>query len=258
MSITVSSVDGPAIVIPVQLPDSGRMPLQRPQRRDAPDVVGPLTLVSEEPGDAELITTVRAGRLTAYGVLYQRHRDAAYNLAGHLTCCAIEADDLVSEAFVKVLDTLLGQRGPDSAFRAYLLTTLRHIAYDKTRRARKVELTDDIETTVADTGRMSEPFPDTVVARVERGMVAQAFARLPERWQQVLWYAEIQELMPSEVGSLMGLSSSAASALAYRARKGLRQAYLQVHVVEPKDRTEDCRLASARFGAWTRGGLSKR
>lgn len=56
------------------------------------------------------------------------------------------ADDLVSEAFTKVLAALPEDHGPHSAFRAYLLTALRHTASDKTRRDSKVDLADDFTT----------------------------------------------------------------------------------------------------------------
>jgi DNA-directed RNA polymerase specialized sigma24 family protein len=48
----------------------------------------------------------------------------------------------VAEAFAKVLGTPRAGGGPDSAFRAYLLTTVRHVRYDRTRRERRIELTD--------------------------------------------------------------------------------------------------------------------
>ncbi|GAA0510275.1 zf-HC2 domain-containing protein [Saccharopolyspora erythraea] len=46
------------------------------------------------------------------------------------------------------------------------------------------------------------------------------------------------------------------AALTYRAREGLRMAYLQVHVAgNPPD---DCHPTVDRLGGWTRGGLSER
>ncbi|KAA2260908.1 sigma-70 family RNA polymerase sigma factor [Solihabitans fulvus] len=207
------------------------------------------------PSDAELIESVRGGTIESYGQLYQRHVSAAHNLARQLSRSSAEADDLVSEAFAKVLDTLRAGRGPDSAFRAYLLTALRHTAYDKTRRDRKIELSDDV-TTVADTDKVSVPFRDTAVAGLERSMAAKAFARLPERWQAVLWHTEIEGQSPAEVAPLLGLTPNGVSALAYRAREGLRQAYLQVHLAE--NTAERCRATVDRLGAWIRNGLSKR
>lgn len=203
------------------------------------------------PSDAELIESVRGGTIDAYGQLYERHVSAAYNLARQLARSQAEADDLVSEAFAKVLDTLRAGRGPDSAFRAYLLTALRHTAYDKTRRDKKVDLTEDM-TDVAP----AVAFSDTAVAGLERSLAARAFAALPERWQMVLWHTEIEGQSPAEVAPLLGLTANGVSALAYRAREGLKQQYLQMHLAETS--AERCKATVDRLGAWTRAGLSKR
>ncbi|WP_020662550.1 sigma-70 family RNA polymerase sigma factor [Amycolatopsis benzoatilytica] len=207
--------------------------------------------------DAELISEVRAGKIASYGPLYERHSGAAHNLARQLARSSSEADDLVSEAFSKVLDTLRGGKGPDSAFRAYLLTALRHTAYDKTRRDRRIDLNEDMSDVGGAAGEaLTVPFSDTAVAGLERTMAAKAFARLPERWQAVLWHTEIEQQSPAEVAPLLGLTANGVSALAYRAREGLRQAYLQVHLQE--NSADRCRATAERLGAWTRDGLSKR
>ncbi|MEV0705451.1 sigma-70 family RNA polymerase sigma factor [Saccharopolyspora sp. NPDC050389] len=211
------------------------------------------------PSDGELLEEVRSGSSAAYAQLYERHVGAAYNMARQVAKSPAEADDLVSEAFAKVLDTLRDGRGPNTAFRAYLLTALRHTAYDRTRRERKVQLADDVaEVSGAD---VSVPFTDTAVAGLERTLAAQAFTRLPERWQTVLWHIEIEGQTPAQVAPLLGLTPNGVSALAYRAREGLRQAYLQVHLGQldaAEAGVEQCRAAVDRLGAWTRGGLSKR
>lgn len=209
------------------------------------------------PGDEELIDSVRHGSTSAFGDLYERHVGAAYNLARQLARSAAESDDLVADAFAKVLDTLRAGKGPDVAFRAYLLTTLRHTAYDKTRKDRKVELSEDVTAiSGVSSEKVSVPFSDTAVEGLERSLAARAFATLPERWQAVLWHTEIEGQPPAEVAPLLGISANGVSALAYRAREGLRQAYLQVHLAETG--TQRCRSTVDRLGAWTRGGLAKR
>lgn len=207
------------------------------------------------PDDEWLIKAVRSGNIAAYGELYLRHVGAAYNLARQLARSAIEADDLVSEAFSKVLSSLQVGRGPDSAFRAYLLTALRHTAYDKTRRDRKVELAEDM-TTAVNPVLVSVQFNDTASARLEKELAAKAFARLPERWQTVLWLTEIESRSPAEVAPKLGLTANGVSALAYRAREGLRQAYLQEHL--PGATATHCQPTIDRLGAWTRRGLPMR
>jgi RNA polymerase sigma factor (sigma-70 family) len=221
------------------------------RREEGNETVATVPADVQGPSDAELIESVRGGTIDAYGQLYERHVSAAYNLARQLARSQAEADDLVSEAFAKVLDTLRAGRGPDSAFRAYLLTALRHTAYDKTRRDKKIDLTEDM-TEVAP----AVQFSDTAVAGLERSMAARAFAALPERWQMVLWHTEIEGQSPAEVAPLLGLTANGVSALAYRAREGLKQEYLQMHLAETE--AERCKATVDRLGAWTRGGLSKR
>ena len=92
-----------------------------------------------DPSDAELIGEVRSGAADAYGVLYRRHLESARALARQLTGCPAEVDDLVAEAFTKLFIALRCGGGPDTAFRAYLLTVLRHTRYDRARQERRVE-----------------------------------------------------------------------------------------------------------------------
>jgi RNA polymerase sigma factor (sigma-70 family) len=209
------------------------------------------------PSDAELIAEVRSGGTDAYGLLYRRHVQSARALARQLTSCRAELDDLVAEAFTKVFSTLRRGGGPDAAFRAYLLTVLRNIRCDRARQDRRVELTDDM--TRHDPG---VPWEDTAVDGLESSLAARAFTRLPERWRTVLWRTEIEQESPAELAPLLGLTPNGVSALAYRAREGLRQAYLQEHVgngvLDPHRPTREHRGTVDRLGAWARGGLSAR
>ncbi|WP_053732195.1 sigma-70 family RNA polymerase sigma factor [Nocardia sp. NRRL S-836] len=208
------------------------------------------------PSDAELIDAVRGGTVEAYGRLYERHVRAALNLALQLTGSSADADDLVSDAFAKVLAALRTGGGPDASFRPYLLTAVRHTAYDKSRRDKRLELVGDVEEVPGATRSTSVQFSDTAVASLNQSLAATAFASLPERWQTVLWHTAIEGQSPGEVGPLLGLSANGVSAMAHRAREGLRRAYLQAHVA--RDPSERCRATVAKLGAWTRGGLSAR
>jgi RNA polymerase sigma factor (sigma-70 family) len=203
------------------------------------------------PCDADLIMASRSGDTTAYATLYRRHVAAAHGLARQLVRGRAEADDVVAETFAKVLDLLRRGGGPDGAFRPYLLTAVRRAAYDRHRAERRQVVTDKME--AFDPG---VPFADPAVAGLERSMIARAFASLPERWQTVLWHTEIEGARPAEVAALLGLTANGVAALAYRAREGLRQAYLQMHL-SGVARTE-CRPVAARLGAYVRGGLAKR
>jgi RNA polymerase sigma factor (sigma-70 family) len=213
-----------------------------------------MTVIEHAPqgdlSDAELISAVRGGDVSAYGDLFARHREAATRLARQLVSTS-DADDLVSEAFAKVLNVLLAGGGPDVAFRAYLLTAVRRLHVDKIRATNRAMPTDDL--TPYDQG---EPFNDTVLAGFEGGAAARAYASLPERWQLVLWHLEVEGQKPAEVAPLLGMTPNSVSALAYRAREGLRQAYLQMHSADISD--ADCQWVHDRLGAYVRKGLSRR
>ncbi|MGH3465230.1 MAG: sigma-70 family RNA polymerase sigma factor [Kribbellaceae bacterium] len=205
----------------------------------------------QAPSDAELIARVRGGDLEAYGELFERHHRAAERMARQLVPAA-DVDDLAGDAFAKVLEALRSGGGPDVSFRAYLLTTVRRVHVDRIRAAKRVTSTDDI----ASYEREPETFDDPTLTGFESGAAAQAFAALPERWQAVLWHTEVEGEKPAAVAPLLGLTPNGVSALAYRAREGLRQAYLQQHLADVAN--DRCRWATERLGAYVRGGLTKR
>jgi RNA polymerase sigma factor (sigma-70 family) len=209
------------------------------------------TIDDAGPSDAELITRVRAGDRSAFGDLYSRHARAATAMARQISVSGAEADDLVAESFARVLDSMVEGRGPDSAFRAYLFTTIRHTAYDRSRKDKRLQFTDDLTPHETPTEHQ-----DPVLLQMENSFIAQAFTQLPERWQTVLWHTQVEGQTPAEVGAILGMSANAVTSLAFRAREGLREAYLQVHMSETV--TERCKTTIDRLGAYTRGGLSRR
>ena len=190
------------------------------------------------------------GTSSAYGDLFERHVGAARRLARQLVSPS-DADDLVSAAFAKVLAVLQRGGGPDVAFRAYLLTSVRRLHVDQIRAGKRVQTTDDI--TAFDPG---EPFRDTAVEGFESGAAARAFASLPERWQLVLWHTEVEGHKPADIAPMLGMTANSVAALAYRAREGLRQAFLTMHA---GDLDEDgCRFTHQNLGPYVRGGTSRR
>jgi len=208
------------------------------------------------PSDAELVESVRGGAVRDYGQLYQRHVHAARALARQLAGSAAEADDLVADAFAKVLDALRAGGGPETAFRAYLLTALRNTAYDRARRDRRLRLADDVGAVAGVEEVTSVPFQDPAVATLERSLACRAFTSLPERWQAVLWQTEVEGRSPAELAPRFGLTTNGVAVLAHRAREGLKKAYLQAHL--ERDPAGRCRATVARLGAWTRSGLARR
>lgn len=193
---------------------------------------------------------VRAGDTAAFGDLFDRHRGAARRLAQQLAAGA-DADDLVADAFVRVLGALQHGKGPDEFFRAYLFTVVRRLHVDRLRAASRVRPTDD-------ESELDRPLEvvDPAERRFDQNAATTAFGSLPERWQLVLWHLDVEGQRPSDIAPLLGMSANSVSALAYRAREGLRQAYLQNHLAQPI--AAECRTTIGLLGRYVRGGLSRR
>jgi RNA polymerase sigma factor (sigma-70 family) len=204
--------------------------------------------------DADLIVRVRDGDLEAYGTLYERHVEAANALARQISRSSSDADDLVADAFARVLTAIGNGNGPTESFRPYLLTAVRRRAYDRTTRASHEELVEDPGTDATFAEMVHELEAED---QVDQALATTAFLALPERWQAVLWHTEVEESSPAEVGELLGINANATSVLAHRAREGLRQAYLQAHLAE-NDPGQECDETIHKLGAFVRGGLAKR
>ncbi|HMG43927.1 MAG TPA: sigma-70 family RNA polymerase sigma factor [Acidimicrobiales bacterium] len=196
--------------------------------------------------DMELVSRVRDGHEAAFSELFVRHKAVARRIA--LTYwCPGDPDDLVNEAFEKVLAATRRGAGPTEAFRAYLLATLRRLAADHAEAPRDEPL-DDIPPGAA----AAPPLPDVG----DRDLITRAFESLPDRWQAVLWYTAVEGRNPRELAPLLGVSPNAVAALAYRAREHLRRAFLQAHLqtwARPQ-----CEPHRSLLGAYVRDGQSRR
>ncbi|ARP74235.1 RNA polymerase subunit sigma-24 [Streptomyces pluripotens] len=216
------------------------------------------------PADGELIERMRGGDDSAYEELYRRHADAVRRYAR--TCCrdGHTADDLTAEVFARMLQAVRGGSGPEHAVRAYLLTSVRRVAANWTKSARREHLVDDFAVFAQQAARASKVSEDDTLdvgadARAlheaERSLAMQAFRSLPERWQAVLWHTEVEDESPSEVAVLFGLDANGTRVLASRAREGLKQAYLQAHVSATLTSDRDCARYADQLGSYARRKL---
>ncbi|MHA7306704.1 RNA polymerase sigma factor [Arthrobacter sp. TMN-49] len=201
-------------------------------------------------GDEALILQVRTGDNEAFAGLYERHVGSAMVTARGYARNPSDIPDLVAEAFAKVLEAIQAGNGPTVFFRAYLLTTLRRLALGKRAADDKHVLMDDLETVMAPPLRT-----DPAITAFEHDVVGRSFRELPERWQAVLWYSEVDGMTPAGMAPIMGISANAVAALAVRAREGLKQAYLQNHVSTADN---GCSNYAGNLGSYSRGGLTRR
>ncbi|MBN2176750.1 MAG: sigma-70 family RNA polymerase sigma factor [Demequinaceae bacterium] len=208
-----------------------------------------------ESSDAELIAAVRGGDSTAFGTLFERHEGAASRVASKYSLVPSDVDDIVSESFIRVLKVLQEGGGPDLSFRAYLFTVVRRTGLEFIRRDKQVRPNEDMTIHEEAVGYSASSDEESLM-EFENSVVAFAFRSLPERWQAILWYTEIEKRTPAEVAPLLGLSANGAAALAYRARSALRVAYLQHHLATTEDTA--CLSIFDSLSGYVRGELGKR
>jgi RNA polymerase sigma factor (sigma-70 family) len=200
--------------------------------------------------DTELIESARSGDTSAFAELWRRHYRSAARVARQFTS-SIDADDLVSEAYVRIFQRVLAGGGPTGAFRPYLYTTIRNLAssWGAAMHDVQVDVIEEFE---------DERIPDDPGSwALDRTLTATAFRSLPDRWQTVLWYTEVEGMDPHEVAPLMGLTANGVAALSYRAREGLRAAWLQAHISNAGTSAE-CKWTMARLGDRARNSLTPR
>lgn len=203
-----------------------------------------------ERSDAELIEHTRTGSQDAYAELWRRHSNAGRTVARSVTS-SLDPDDLVSESFARIYQAVRRGKGPTGAFRPYLFTTIRNTAaaWGRSRRETSLDTLDSFED--PDTNEASS------IEALDRSLSARAFRSLPTRWQEVLWYTEIEAMTPAEVAPLLGMKANSVAALAYRAREGLREAWIQAHLQAVDDDSEHA-FTISRLGSYARGNLSAR
>ncbi|RNL65068.1 sigma-70 family RNA polymerase sigma factor [Nocardioides marmoriginsengisoli] len=208
-----------------------------PWRRDVPDDV--------------LAEACRNGDRSAFAELYARHRTAAFGYALALVGDDVQATDVVSEAFVKVLAQLDGGKGPRANFRSYLLTTLRNAHLDQARRKSHERLSED----VTDEAIARFAAADPVDELVDNATLMRAFSTLPPRWRDVLWCAEVLGEPLAQIAARLDSNANAVGVALFRAREGLRQAYLSEHLGVLVG--DACRRVAPLIPRHVRGNLSR-
>lgn len=214
---------------------------------------GELVLASERhshvPSDTELLARSRDGDSAAFGALWERHRRAGI-VAARGIAPSLDPDDLVSGAYLKIFELVRNGRGPTGAFRPYLYRVISSLAADTYRNAEfsNAQLEDVPDLTEAG------PWED---GAFDLNAAARAFESLPERWQAVLWYSEVEGLAPRQIAPVLGLSANGVSALAARAKEGLQSAWVETHI-DMQLNDEACRATREQLQRHQLGKLTAR
>jgi RNA polymerase sigma-70 factor (ECF subfamily) len=148
----------------------------------------------------------------AFAACYQENARALWSYLYRVTGRASDADDLVQDAFCRLLQADVGARGPEE-LRRYVFRIGSNLLADRWRRAAT-------EASWLDRLRSSsqahvEPEYDDSVSR--------EFAAMKPRERALLWLAYVEGESHEEIAAALGLSRGSVKVLLSRARSRLRE-----------------------------------
>ena len=179
------------------------------------------------PSEQELVAALRRREPDAFETLFETYSDKAYRLAVGLLENETEADCVVQDTFLRVLERL-----DQFEARAQLSTWLYRVAYnlsiDRLRQRRPtVTMADDADDDMIPSPAVLvdwEHLPEDLLTESELAVeLNTAIAALPEKFRGVFILREIEGLSTEETAVITNLSLSAVKVRLHRARLFLRE-----------------------------------
>jgi RNA polymerase sigma-70 factor, ECF subfamily len=179
-------------------------------------------------GDEYWVERVREGDRAALEVLFRRYVDRVYGFAYGMLRSREEAEEVVSDTFLRVL-RFAGELRARESFEAWLLRIARNACLDRLRRPRLLTLPLE---ELGDASALLLP-ADQVDRSGLRFLVEQALDRIPPEYRAALLLRDVQGLSAREAAEVSGKTEPAFRSLHQRARRALRDA------LRGLDETED-------------------
>jgi RNA polymerase sigma factor (sigma-70 family) len=147
------------------------------------------------------IHAARDARLDALMGAYKTHREALLRLAAKFLGCRARAEDVVQDAFVKMLESDLASKEPAR----YMFRVVRNLSIDRLRRQR-LERNHGVEAEQEEQIRF-EVSPERVLAgRESLDQLVGALNELPKRMRIVFDLSQIQGYTQRDVAKVIGTS----------------------------------------------------
>lgn len=198
--------------------------------------------------DMALVNMVRGGDQEAFGELWRRHSGSVLAAARSFT--GFDPDDVAQETFARILQALQTGKGRNTAFRAYAIMTARNVAANMARHRSSEDVTGASDETLE---ALSQPQDDFAPQLLEGSFTISVFRSLPVRWQEALWYREVEDLPVQVFCTFLGMSENATSALLKRAREGFKQAWIAANLSPDSGLDPDCKWVIERLPRYIRG-----
>lgn len=176
--------------------------------------------------------------LTGFARRLEEHRDAALRFAFRMLGDIHDAEEVVQDTFIRLLQKAGSFRG-ESALRTYVLAAVRNGCIDRRRR----ELTQGgsrREINPASTAFFRRLTPGSrflgvstqVQMREARDIIRAAIDLLPEKQRACMVLHDLEGLAYKEVGEVLGITANYVGVLLYQARLALRTMIEEGRVID--------------------------
>jgi len=169
-----------------------------------------------DPGERALMTRVAAGDAAAFEQLVMRHTPMVHAIAWRMLGDAVEAEDVVQEAFVKLWVNARGWTPAGGGLGGWLRRISTNACLDRLRRPRFVS-------DAALPERADEALPADLAIDGERrqAAVAASIQALPDRQRAAIVLTYYEGVSNAEAASILGIGVKALESLLVRARQAL-------------------------------------
>ena len=182
-------------------------------------------------GDGYWVERVRQGDGAALEFLFRRYLDRVFAFAFAMLRNREEAEEVVSDTFLRVFRFAPDLRG-EGSFETWLLRIARNTCLDRLRRPRLLTLPlEDL----SDASHLLTP-RDQMDSTALRLLVEQALDRMPAEYREALVLRDLQELSAREAAEVVGKSEPAFRSLHQRARRALRD---ELRALEERSENEE-------------------
>ncbi len=156
--------------------------------------------------DAALVLAAQGGDARAFGELYERYRQPLYRYCLARSDSPHEAEDLVSDVFLKAMESLARYRDQGLPFIAFLYRVARNAAIDRGRKDKGSSLFDlkieprstvdvegeasrsaDMAVVLTALRKIKPEYREVILLRFVEGYSAADVAKLLEKGEKAIW-----------------------------------------------------------------------
>lgn len=164
--------------------------------------------------DTTLIDMLKAGNMQALLSLYKKYKQGLYQFSLQLVRNTDEAEDIVEETFVKLIDHVSTLTQP-AKLKSWLFSVARNEALMMLkRRGKRMEITEE---TIFETDGI-----DMLINNSERhALIKRKIEQLKFDYKEIVLLREYEQLSYEEIASITGNSLAAVKSRLFKARKEL-------------------------------------